>query len=117
MSTTATDTTCVRAAYIDLCAQVRDLAQLVVSADAVRYEAPPGMALTRGETGSNVADVLNPTLDTVLDARRLALSEEIRELAAYLRTTSHVLAARRERLDRALARWEGDVRAPDALRT
>lgn len=108
----STDTANIRTPYIEACDALRGLAQLVCSADEVRYDAPPGMSSTRGETGSNVADVANPTLDTVLDARRSALSDEITDLAGFLRTTAHALTVRRARLDRALARWEGDrVRA------
>lgn len=108
---TSTPDTDVRVAYVAACKALRDLSNLVCAAEAVRYEAPPGMVASRGETGSNVADVLNPTLDTVLDARRMGLSDEVRDLHQFLRVTAHSLTVRKERLDRALARWEGDVPA------
>lgn len=97
-----------RSDYIDLCAAVRDMAQIVVAAEAARYDTPPGMASSKGETGSNVADVSNPTLDTVLDARRANLSAEATSIGSYLREITHVLQERQKRLDRAVARWEGD---------
>lgn len=101
----------IRTDYIAACDALKGLAQLVVAAEAARYDMPPGMVVTRGETGSNVADVLNPTLDTVLDPRRMGLSDEVRDLSAYLRQTTHTILARKERLDRALARWEGEENA------
>lgn len=99
----------IRADYVALCNTLRDAARLVVAAEAARYDAPPGMVVTRGEIGSNVADVLNPTLDTVLDSRRMGLSDEVREMAQFLRVTQHALSARVAHLDAALARWEGDT--------
>lgn len=90
--------------YVALCATVRDLAQLLVASEAARYDAPPGMASSKGQD----MEISNPTLDTVLDTRRMALSDELRDLHGFLRTTAHSMRVRKDRLDRALARWEGD---------
>lgn len=101
-------TTDLKAEYVAACEALKGLAQLIVAADAARYDAPPGAVYGKGTDG-DMAGVANPTLDTVLDARRLGLSDEIRDLSGWLRTTAHSLHVRKERLDRALARWEGDV--------
>lgn len=98
-----------RTDYLAACASLKALAASIVSAGDAAFEAPPGMVVSRGETGSNVADVKNPTLDTVLDPRRLALSQEVKEMSDFLRLTSHVLDTRRVRLDSALARWAGET--------
>lgn len=96
-----------RTDYLALCAAVKDMARLVVAAEDARYQAPPGMAVTRGETGSNVADVLNPTLDTVIDPRRMALSDEVRTTGQMLRQATEAITLKTRALDSALARWEG----------
>jgi hypothetical protein len=95
----------VRSAYVSACAALRDLAQLVVASHAVQYDAPAGMASSKGVD----TEVSNPTYDTVVDARRMALSNECRDLASYLTAATASLTTRKARLDRALARWEGDV--------
>lgn len=94
--------------YLAACAALKEMAQLVIAAEAARFDAPPGMVLSRGETGSNVADVLNPTLDTVLDVRRMGLSDEVRTTGQMLRQITEALTTKTRALDAALARWEGD---------
>jgi hypothetical protein len=94
-------------AFNALCDALKTLGPIASQAETVRYEAPPGMTVTRGEVGSNVADILNPTLDTVLDVRRLELSTEATDLAKYLQTVAHSVNARRARLEAAISRWEG----------
>lgn len=95
--------------YLAACAALKALADSVVASADAAYEPPPGMVVGKGETGSNVADVSNPTLDTVLDPRRSALSAEVAQTSALLRDMTVRLSARRAGIDRALARWAGDT--------
>lgn len=101
--------TTLRSDYLAACAALKALSTAVVESADAAFEPPPGMVVSKGETGSNVADVSNPTLDTVLDPRRLALSEEVTLTSYALRELTVTITARTRALDRALARWAGET--------
>ncbi|MBP2323314.1 hypothetical protein JOF56_003699 [Kibdelosporangium banguiense] len=91
--------------YKTLIDTIRKLGLALSPALAAQYEAPPR---SRHSTGSaESGGVRNPTLDTVLDPRRLALSDEIRATATTLRKARNVLEPHIAALNAAVTRWEG----------
>lgn len=94
----------VKESYADLVQTMRELGTALIPARAAQYEAPPQSGATREK---NDRGVKNPTLEIVLDPRRLALSEEIDATAAALRQARSVLAPHVPALRLAVSRWEG----------
>lgn len=95
-----------RASYVEACAALKALANLVVAADDAQHEPPPGAVYGKGTEG-DMAGIGNPTLDVVLDPRRAGLADEVRELDEYLRVSTLSMRARAARLEAALDRWQG----------
>lgn len=87
-----------QSAYTDLVTTMRGLGAVLGPAVAARYEAPPA-----GPSGAGK----NPTLDIVLDPRRLALSEAVSAAEQDLRRATRLLGPHMTHLREALARWEG----------
>lgn len=85
---------------------LRDLGDALRPAVAAQFEAPPRARAVK-ESVSESKGIPNPTLDTVLDPRRMALSEEIASAAQALRQATALLGPHRPRLLSAVARWEG----------
>ncbi|XIJ18038.1 hypothetical protein JNUCC0626_18365 [Lentzea sp. JNUCC 0626] len=73
----------------------------------MQYEPSPGTRIN-GSQG-----VPNPTLSTVVDPRRLALSEEIGATARDMRAAIALLEPHIRTLRQALARWEGEEGSHD----
>ncbi|MDT8915796.1 hypothetical protein [Amycolatopsis sp. PS_44_ISF1] len=69
-----------------------------------QYEAPPGTRASKVPASNGVS---NPTLDTVLDPRRLALSDEIRSTRLALLKARAILEPHIPALHSAVNRWEG----------
>lgn len=87
-------------AFRDLVITVRELGEILSPAVAARYDAPPGGAGGGGQ-------IPNPTLDIVLDPRRLALSDEVSKSTTDIRRVTRLLGEHTEALRRAVTRWEG----------
>lgn len=96
--TTAT----VREAYTDLIDTLKALEKVLGPAVAAQYSSPPGGT---GELAPN--GIPNPTLDTVIDPRRDALSDAVRSTAATLSNAARILKPHVPSLEKALQRWEG----------
>jgi len=87
--------------YADLVLTLRDLGTILGAAVGAQYEAPPS-GVARGSS-----QIPNPTLDIVLDPRRLALSEAVARTAADLRRATRLVGPHVTHLQNAVARWEG----------
>lgn len=95
----------IHSAYTDLIATLKDLEGVLRPAVAAQYDAPPG-----GTSDAAPNGISNPTLDTVIDARRSGLSDEIRRTASVLTAASRTIKPQVPALGTALARWEGDTK-------
>lgn len=102
MTTPATNETTAVQSYNALVTELRGLQQLLNAGHAAQFSPPPGGTSDPAPNG-----IPNPTLDTVIDPRRMRLSQTMREtgavladLAAQVNHVSSVLSA-------ALAGWEG----------
>lgn len=93
-------------AYTDLVAEMQLLGNALIAATSVQFESPPHARKIK-ESVSESKGIRNPTLDTVLDPRRMQVSDEIARAAAALRSARSVLSAHTESLHGAVARWEG----------
>lgn len=91
-------------AYRDLITTLRDLEGVLRPAVAAQYDAPPG-----GTSDAAPNGIPNPTLDTVIDARRSGLSDEIRRTSSVLIAATRTIQPQVPALGAALARWEGDT--------
>lgn len=80
---------------------LRDLGKALSAAAAVRWEPSP-------VTPSSSRGVPNPTLDTVLDPRRLGVSEEITRTTVGLWPLTEKIQSMTSDLHAAVARWEGE---------
>lgn len=98
--------TTIQESYTDLVLALRELGAALIPATAAQFEAPPRARATK-ESVSESKGIPNPTLDTVLDPRRLALSHEIKRTAEDLRQATALLTPRTRALLHAVARWEG----------
>jgi len=103
----------VRDSYTALVSEVRELilqtqrlGAALIPATAAQYEAPPGTVAAKGKTGE-MTGISNPTLDTVLDGRRMGLSEEVTRTSQTLSRVASDLSARTAALRAATDRWEG----------
>lgn len=89
-------------AYNAHCDALRALGKALEAAAAIRWEPSPATPPSRGGA------VPNPTLDTVLDPRRLGVSEEITRTTVSLWPMTEKVVSMTEALDAAVARWEGE---------
>lgn len=96
----------IQESYADHVTIMRDLGAALIPATAAQFQPPPRARVIK-ESVSESKGISNPTVDTVLDERRMALSDEITSTARALRQASALLDPYRERLRRAVARWEG----------
>lgn len=96
----------IQESYTALVEAMRDLGAALIPATAAQYQASP-RARTVKESVTESKGIPNPTLDTVLDSRRLALSDEIASTARALRQATALLDPYRDSLRRVVARWEG----------
>lgn len=85
---------------------LRALGAALIPATAAQYLPPPGTVSSRGTTGE-MTGISNPTLDTVLDGRRMGLSDEVAKTAQKLSKVAADLSARTAALRTATDRWEG----------
>lgn len=92
----------IQESYSSLICTLRDLEKALGPAVAAMYSPPPGGTGDRAPNG-----IPNPTLDTVIDPRRLALSEAVSATSATLSKCAAELHIRRQDLLTALTRWEG----------
>ncbi|WP_405061927.1 hypothetical protein OG474_09800 [Kribbella sp. NBC_01505] len=95
-------TTTIQESYAALIHTLRDLEKVLGPAVAAQYSPPPGGT---GEVARN--GIPNPTLDTVIDPRRLGLSEAVRATSSTLARITGELTEQRIILAAALTRWEG----------
>lgn len=93
----------IETAFNEHAAALRALGAALTTAESVRFEAPPGSA-REGSRG-----VPNPTLDTVLDPRRSAVSDEVARAAVTLRQMTEATALLTSKVDHAVARWQGEA--------
>jgi hypothetical protein len=96
----------VKESYQDLVETMRALGSALIPATAAQYDAPPRMRPSK-DSVSESKGVRNPTLEIVLDPRRLGLSEEIDATATALRQARALLNPHVHALQTAVARWEG----------
>lgn len=101
--------TTIQLSYTALIYTLRDLEKVLGPAVAAQYSPPPGGT---GELAPN--GIPNPTLDTVIDPRRLALSEAINATRTLFTRHASELATQRQALSAALSRWEGTEGGPHA---
>ncbi|MGL5829049.1 MAG: DUF7169 domain-containing protein [Angustibacter sp.] len=87
-----------QAAFVALVLAARQLGEALRPAMSVRWEAP-----SRSSSGGRVP---NPTLDTVLDPRRLRVSDEITAASAQMEVVARQLNDRAARLRDAVSDWE-----------
>lgn len=99
--------TSIHETYASLIHSIRDLEKVLGPAVAAQYSPPPGGT---GEVARN--GIPNPTLDTVIDPRRLALSEAISSTSTAIARVTGDLTDQRIVLAAALARWEGTEGGP-----
>ena len=92
--------------YTDLITLLRELGPALSAATAVQYEAPPQSGSVKAK---NDKGVKNPTLEIVLDPRRMAVSQSITDAAAALRQATATLAPHVPTLRSSVARWEGST--------
>lgn len=87
---------------------LKALEALLPAAYAAQWERSP-VPRSREDTGerSHGGPPSDPTADVALDERRLALREAVTRFEAFVRYAAVGAASARERLDRALADWEG----------
>ncbi len=85
---------------------MRELGSALIPATAAQYEAPPRSRSSK-ESVAESKGISNPTVDIVMDARRLALSGEIGSTATDLAKARALLAPHVNALRLAVARWEG----------
>lgn len=98
--------------YLELVETMRDLGAALIPAVAVRYEAPPRTRAIK-DSVSESKGVSNPTLDTVLDPRRVAVSDAVAETASALRRAAALLDPHRSNLRSVVAGWEGQEGLPE----
>lgn len=91
-------------AYGDLVLTMRELGRELIPATAAQYHAPPQSGATKEK---NEKGIKNPTLEIVLEPRRLALSTEIDATASALRQARALLMPHIPALRSSVARWEG----------
>lgn len=94
----------IRSAYAELIAALKDLEGVLRPAVAAQFDAPPG-----GTSDAAPNGISNPTLDTVIDARRSGLSDEIGRTSRALAAATRLIRLQVPALGTALARWEGDT--------
>lgn len=94
----------VQESYMDLVHVMRGLGPALSAATAVQYEAPPQSGASKEK---NDKGVKNPTLEIVLDPRRMAVSQAITEASAALRQATATLQPHLPALRASVARWEG----------
>lgn len=102
----AMPTDSIQDAYTAAVVALREAGELLRPAVAARYEAPPQGAVRQPAEGT-ASGVPNPTLDIVLDPRRMELSDTIGDMTKTLRRAASDLSAATAHLNVALARWEG----------
>lgn len=105
-------TPAVQEPYLALVEAMRDLGAALIPATAAQFEAPPRSRKTK-EAVSESKGVRNPTLDTVLDARRMALSDAVKATEVALRLARSTITPHTEALRLAVARWEGLEGTPE----
>ena len=95
-----------------LAEEIRALARRLDAAVAVQWQAPP-VPRPRDDTTerSKGAPPSNPTADTALDDRRLALRSAVRGGQQSIRLATASVPAATSRLDAALVAFEGDPEA------
>lgn len=92
--------------YLELVDTVQALSRALRPALAARYESPP-QSRGSSDSVSETRGIPNPTLDIVMDPRRLSLSDEIRKTSTAIRQANALLEAHTKDLNSALDRWEG----------
>lgn len=97
----------IRSAYMKHITTLRNLEKVLGPATAAQYSPPPGGT---GELAPN--GIPNPTLDTVIDPRRSALSDAVKACATALSESARTIDAQTEALSAALSRWEGHEGEP-----
>ena len=90
-------------AFTAHCDSLRALGKALEAAAAVRWEPSPVSPPVGG------GSVPNPTLDTVLDPRRLGVSEEITRTTIALWPLTESVDKMTDALTAAVARWEGEA--------
>lgn len=90
-------------AFNDHAAALRDLGKALAIAAEVRYLSAPGSA-REGSRG-----IPNPTLDTVLEPRRVAVSAEMTRAAVGLWKATDEVKAMTAKVNSAVAVWHGET--------
>jgi len=88
-------------AFNELAAALRAVGSALEAAVSVRYEPSPGMV----RSGDGPA---NPTLDTVLDPRRAAVSAEVTRATVQLWAMTRDAVTLERLLTSAVLAWEGE---------
>jgi len=96
----------IQADYTDAVNALRELGAALIPATAAQYLPPPGTVAARSTSGE-MTGISNPTLDTVLDGRRMHLSEEVTKTSVALSHVAAGLLTRAAALRAATDRWEG----------
>lgn len=101
----------VQQSFTDLVLTLRQLGAALIPATAAQYQPPPRGRKAK-ESVSESKGISNPTLDTVLDPRRMALSDEVARADLALRSADAKLRPLISALHDAVARWEGQEGTP-----
>lgn len=96
----------IRESYTDHVNAIRALGEVLAYAVEARFDAPPSGAAKGGGL------VSNPTLDTVLDPRRMGLSDSVRRVDIELRKHTAAITDKTNDLRAAVERWEGSRERP-----
>ncbi|MCZ9884616.1 DUF7169 domain-containing protein [Arthrobacter sp. B2a2-09] len=84
------------------------LARSLADAEEIQWTAAPVPKPREDTTERAKGGHGDPTLATVLDERRLAVRQAVEEAHATLAANTEATAAARQKLDLAIASWNGD---------
>ena len=93
--------------YREMVTSLRAIEPTLAASYLAQYEPSPRPPRTPGEPRSTSHTIPDPTADTVMDERRLALRAEVAATINGLEVVQSILDDAKIRLDNALEQWEG----------
>lgn len=101
-------TTSLPSAVRSFAAESLSLARSLADAEEIQWTAAPVPKPREDTTERAKGGHGDPTLATVLDERRLAVRQAVEEAHATLAANTEATAEARQKLDAAIASWNGD---------
>ncbi|UJQ87181.1 hypothetical protein SEA_BAILEYBLU_43 [Arthrobacter phage BaileyBlu] len=92
----------------DLLASTLALSRALDAADAVQWEKSPIPAPREDTSSRSSGGYSNPTADTTLDARRLAVRESVKRAEVVAATAARELTSTAQIVLDTVDRWQGD---------